>query len=437
MKKLIALIALILSFAGGGISACADTETALWPAYDPETGLWGYIDKQGEWGIALQYIDAYDFEHGFARVRMADEGDTYGIIDTTGAYIFEPKYFVVNGTIGFDGQESNGVFLIERDGLSGWFDPESGYISGLCWRYCESYDDSPYIIASVARDKTTFVNRSTGKRLLPLMDMSTYGFYEGVAVVWLNDGDETILIGLDGSMTYLPEGLHAPYSEISDGLLIVKDEKGLCGYVGLDGQVVIEPQYVEAQRFSHGYGVVSTGEDSLLIDRAGNVVAEDVQFVCGLWADGGIAVERTGCWAVLNADGTERFRVELEPYRYSRSIVTYEPLVEDGPWWVGYAYGGVGIDFGLMTSEGEWLRVPDTWEGGVCLDDDRFSGDPMGWQATGYAGGFIDAYGNEVFPEQWYYTEHFDGALARVWFGEDAAGYINRNGETVYQWTEE
>ena len=106
--------------------------------------------------------------------------------------------------------------------------------------------------------------------------------------------------------------------------------------------------------------------------------------------------------------------------------------------WQVVKHGGVGIDFGLMTAEGEWLVDADNNDACLCLDNEGFSGDPMGWQGTGYGGGYVDAYGNEVFPAQWYYAEHFDGALARVWFDEEwtAAGYINRDGEMVYQWTE-
>jgi hypothetical protein len=179
--------------------------------------------------------------------------------------------------------------------------------------------------------------------------------------------------------------------------------------------------------------------DSLLIDREGHVLAEGVLSVCGPWADGSIAVELDGwCWAVLNADGTEHFRIPVEPYEYGKGVWTFPPLTEGGPWWVGYWYGGTGVAYGLMTAEGEWICSADERGEYFWLDNDIFSGDPMGWQGTGYSGGYVDAYGNEVFPAQWYYAEHFDGALARVWLNEDwtAAGYINRDGEMVYQWTE-
>ena len=433
MKKLTTLICLVMALVSlCACGACADGEPTLWPACAPESGLWGYIDETGAWGIEPQYAQAQRFVNGYAIVKAAG---AEGIIDETGRYVIPPEYSIWEGTIGFDGREGNGVFVMERNGRCGWFDTQSGFISGLMWQYVESWDDSPYVFAGINRDLSTFVHRATGERLLPWQDMSSVGFHEGVAVVILGN-EETVLVGMDGSVTRLPEGATAADSYVCDGLLAVTGENGLHGYVDTAGRIVIAPQFTEAGNFNSGYAVVN---DGLLIDRAGHVIAEGVLSVCGPWADGSVAVELHGwCWAVLNADGTERFRIPVEPYPYAKGVLTRPPLTAGGPWWVGYWYGGVGIDFGLMTAEGEWLVDADNNDACLCLDNEGFSGDPMGWQGTGYGGGYVDAYGNEVFPAQWYYAEHFDGALARVWLNEDwtAAGYINRDGEMVYQWTE-
>ena len=256
MKKLIPLIWLVLALVSlSALSADAETTPTLWPAYDPVTGLWGYITEDGAWGIAPQYRHAYDFINGYATVGMNDHFTASGIIDEKGAFIFQPVYFVDRGEVGYDTWVYNDVYILEKDEQWGWFDTESGYISGLCWTYVASYDDSPYVIASVG-DMTTFVNRATGERLLPLMDMFTYGFCEDVAVTWLEEERETVLIGVDGSITHLPEGIDAADWYICDGLLLVKDENQRYGYVDVHGNVVIEPQYTSARKFSHGYGAV-------------------------------------------------------------------------------------------------------------------------------------------------------------------------------------
>ncbi|MBQ2928902.1 MAG: WG repeat-containing protein [Clostridia bacterium] len=434
MKKLIPLIWLVLALVSlSALSADAETTPALWPAYDPITGLWGYIDEQGAWGIEPQWETALRFRNGYAIVDRGEDAE--GLIDETGAYIFQPLYDLVTwGTIGFDSWVYNDVYVIYDNSLCGWFDSESGYISGLCWEHVNSWDDSPYVIAGVA-GKETFVCRATGKRLLPLQDMSTYSFHDGYAMCFVEDGRDFI-VDLEGNIAYLPEGLVADDVYLSEGLLLVEDENNLHGYVDAMGNVVIAPQYDDGGLFQNGYAVVEKNGEYLLINRENCVIAKGWYNVCGPWADGGIAVEGDGCWAVLNQDGTERFRIELESYEFGRDIRTYPPLVEKGPWWVGYRYGGVGIDFGLMTADGAW--IVDASDGGnsYALADEMFSNDPMGWHAAWYQEkmGYIDGAGNTMLPFIYEDAGHFEGALARVMLDASTEGYINRAGEIVYQW---
>ena len=381
MKKLTALICLVLALVSlSALAADAETTPTLWPAYDPVTGLWGYIREDGTWGIASQWETALSFRNGYAIVNQ-DE-DAYGIIDEGGAYIFQPVYdYVTCGTIGYDTWVYNDVCLIYDGDLCGWFDTESGYISGLCWEHVESWDDSPYVIAGVG-NRCTFVNRATGKRLLSLMDMFSFGFSEGLALCREGDEGPYFVVDLAGNILQLPEGLNATDWYCQEGLLVVENADGLYGYVDTAGQVVIEPQYEDGGLFHDGYAVVEKDDEYLLIDRENHVIATGWEYVCGAWADDGIVVEGDDCWAVLNQDGTVRFRIELTPYEYGRFVRTHEPLTEEGPWWVQYRYPAVGSNFGLMTADGAWLV--DANDGNNCfyLSNEMFSDDPMGWHAA-------------------------------------------------------
>ena len=435
MKKLTMLVCLIMALVSlCALTAKAETEPTLWPAYDPATGLWGYIREDGAWGIEPQYKSALSFCNGYAIVDMGE--DNYGIIDETGMYIFQPVYdYVDRGTIGFDSWVDNDVYVIYDDGLCGWFDTESGYISGLCWEHVNSWDDSPYVIASVG-DRETFVHRATGKRLLPLTEMFTYGFHDGYALCNVDEGQDFI-VDLEGNIAYLPEGLMSWDSYPSEGLLLVKEAaSGLIGYVDMAGNVVIEPQYEDGGLFEQGYAVVVKDGEYLLINRENHVIATGWTYICGPWADGGVAVGGEDCWAVLNPDGTERFRMAVEPYDYAKGVVTCLPLVEGSAWWVGYWYGGVGTEYGLMTADGTWLVDPDDHDNVFFLSNDMFSDDPMGWHAAWNQGsyGYIDGAGNTILPFVYEDAGHFEGALAWVLLWDATEAYINRAGEIVYQW---
>ncbi|MEM9985181.1 MAG: WG repeat-containing protein, partial [Bacteroidota bacterium] len=55
----------------------------IWPAYDPESNQWGYLDEQTYSPfIPFEYDEVWPFYRGFARVRV---GKSYGLIDRKGA----------------------------------------------------------------------------------------------------------------------------------------------------------------------------------------------------------------------------------------------------------------------------------------------------------------------------------------------------------------
>lgn len=433
MKKLLALLTLVLALlSASALAADADTETALWPACDPVTGLWGYITENGMWGILPQFVWAGEFKGDCATVQTKKGAYTSGIIDADANFLLPPVYGLADSQAGISEEIDIGplFYVYDEAGMCGWFNVKNRYFSGMVWDSCEACGDQRFI--TVAKDvgdawHYSLAWRDTGELLVPLADWEIYGLEEGVAVAMA--GTDTHLIRDDGSEFDLPDGLTAADWFYQDGLLLVTDDQGLYGYVDLKGDIAIAPRFGEAESFRYGYAVVTDDEGSWLIDRAGNRVANGVEYVCGPWAAGSIAVEREGCWAVLNADGTERFRIGMNEEQRGMLVLTHAPLAEGAPWWVLYVGGGISTFYGLMTAEGEWVAEP-VW----TLFADRFSDDPAGWQSTGYDGGFIDAWGKDVFSRRFLYTEHFDGALARVRFDESTEGYVNRAGETVYQW---
>ncbi len=90
VKRWTVLLTLILALVS--LSALAlgeDTETTLWPACDPITGLWGYITEDGAWGntvLPFFYAAAEPFDGSLARVRF-DES-TEGYINRSGEAVY-------------------------------------------------------------------------------------------------------------------------------------------------------------------------------------------------------------------------------------------------------------------------------------------------------------------------------------------------------------
>ena len=73
-----------------------DFSEGLAKVQDPETGLWGYIDKSGGLKIKCQYYSAHDFYEGSAIVVKRKKDGLYGdgLIDKDGNEIISCDYFV-------------------------------------------------------------------------------------------------------------------------------------------------------------------------------------------------------------------------------------------------------------------------------------------------------------------------------------------------------
>lgn len=127
---------------------------------------------------------------------------------------------------------------------------------------------------------------------------------------------------------------------------------------------------------------------------------------------------------MIELDGRVRCHVEAPEGCYNPWLYQF---AEDGPLWVEYEMEDEPCCWGIADTDGQWLIEPGLQ---VSVDWDE------PWLAVGKEGrwGYMDAYGNTVWPFVYAGAEHFDGALARVMLDESTEGYINRSGEVVYAW---
>lgn len=440
MKKLTMLLCLVLALVSlPALAADADTETSLWPAYDPETGLWGYIQEDGAWGIAPRWERAYHFHGGCAIVDTMDvpswEGEcTQGVIDETGAYLLEPAYHIDDACCLDGAGELYLVNQYDEERGSGWFNIPNRYFSGLRWTECYATRDTPYIQINNDYAVSGLADRVTGEVVLPVEYTYTGLYDQGIENGFIvasrvkTDGCELIEIGW--GPVALPEGVYLDYAvAVSDGLVVFRAEDGLYGYINTEGEIVIPAQFDSAYEFRDGYaevGLLDEVRTSSIIDRDGNVVISGLDVYYGMVA-GALFVEwPDGTWGLVETDGTIRCRHTPPEEAY---IFWLHEFTQDGPLWVEYALSDWEYTWGLMSREGELLGEPKwAWVYGregenwlaVCQD---------GWY------GYVDAYGSTILPFEWMEAEPFDGALARVAINECTEAYINREGKVIRQWT--
>ncbi|MBR6667524.1 MAG: WG repeat-containing protein [Clostridia bacterium] len=449
MKKLTALLCLVLALVSLSASmADADTETPLWPAYDPVTGLWGYITEDGAWGIEPQWERAYHFHGGCAIVDTMDvpswEGEsTQGIIDETGAYLLEPEYSIDDACCMYGAGELYLVNRYDDERESGWFNIPNRYFSGLRWTECYATKDTPYIQINNDYAVSGLADRATGEVVLPMEYTYSGLFDQGIendfiVVPRINtDGCELIEIGW--GPVELPEGVYLDYAVgVSDRLVVFRAEDGLYGYINTEGEIVIPAQFDAAYDFRDGYAEVGLLEEvrtSSIIDRDGNVVISGLDVYYGMVADALFVKWPDGTWGLVETDGTIRCRHTPPEEAY---ILWLHEFTQDGPLWVEYALSDWEYTWGLMSREGELLGEPQ-WTQVFCRQPEEpwvTVCEGGFWDWADYVGtwGYADAYGNIVLPVRYAEAELFRGALARVRFDASTEGYINRSGEVVYSW---
>ena len=178
------------------------------PAFDENTGLWGYADADGEFRISPAYTDVQPFRDDVAWV-LPPRVPTWQLIDDTGQTLIPPG----SGYLGV-GSFSDGLAWVSRDGTSRW----------------------------IAIDKTNAVLISTG-----FDDVRP--FRRGVAAVrrggrWgAVDGMGRVVVPFqyDGFATALHDGRYV--DGFSDEGLAVVSLGGRKGVVDRTGRVVVPPAY--------------------------------------------------------------------------------------------------------------------------------------------------------------------------------------------------
>lgn len=179
------------------------------PALDDETGLWGFIDADGETTVSAHYADIQPFRDGVAWVRRP-EFETWELIDEAGGTVIPPTRSYL-GVSSFTG----GLAWVSRDGNGSW----------------------------IAIDKTNTVTISTG-----FDDVRP--FRRGIAAVrrgrrWgAVDGVGRVIVpfAYDLFATALSDGRYI--DGFSDEGLAVVQVGGRKGVVDRSGRTVVEPAFV-------------------------------------------------------------------------------------------------------------------------------------------------------------------------------------------------
>ena len=425
-----------------------------------EDSLWGYMNQAGEVVIKPQFAEAEPFRGNYSVVRpitLSDYQSSWrGIIDRSGQWVFPPDGSVITSlddSFLYIGGRDEGIYIIENPDLkaAGFLDIPSGFFLGMIYQWVYADMDKDLVCVMVNNHKG-FSSRTTGGIVIPcLYDLDfSYSFVNGYCNVLPSEpeiADGWILIDRHGAEIPLPQNCYATAAgDVGNGLAPVwNSSTQLCGYMDLQGNVVIEPQYIVAYPFSEGLACVR-------ISREGNlfsVITPDNEIVTMLKDDlnrkGSSFIYSHGLLrtahydennqlayiAFLDHNGIESFRIDAE------NLLDVTDFDENG---LAFYITGeetrfgqyFNMRYGLFNIQGEKLTQPV-----FCFSEtgsfDQFSEGliPVIDEKTGKSG-YINERGEWAIPATWDKAMSFYHGLAAV-EEDEYLSYINHEGVVVWQ----
>lgn len=229
----------------------------LYPAYVMEGSekKWGYIDESGAFVIKPQYENAGDFM-GSGMAEISENG-TWRLVDLTGKPVRESEYlystdFTGQGTVVTDGAgksylyDKTGAMIFQTDGT---IDKPGCGMSAFSKRVDNEKDLWGYINTEgkvVIEPAYEWAQAFSGDKALVKIKEGRFG---------LIDKEGMLLKELDTKMA----------KELSEDAFVFSrtDSEGRdkYGYMALDGEILLDAVYSEAQGFADGLAIVNAAGD--------------------------------------------------------------------------------------------------------------------------------------------------------------------------------
>jgi hypothetical protein len=256
---------------------------------------WGVINREGELIVPPTYADVGFFSDGRAVVSVADRTNKRksGAIDLDGQVVVPLEY---DSMMAF----SDGLAPARRGGKAGFVDRNGAVVVPFQFAHARPFSTGLGRVFKGPNGESGFVDR-TGALVIPFDYDMVHEFSEGYAVATKRGqgyalvdtaGKAVALLQVKsiGQFSALPEPYQPPIlTPLSDGLLPVTiSGSQLYGYVDKEGNVAIQPRFLQAYAFRDGHAVVKVTAEpgfgvqdakelfSGLIDKAGQFVAPPV-----------------------------------------------------------------------------------------------------------------------------------------------------------------
>jgi hypothetical protein len=248
-------------------------------------GMWGYIDRLGQWVIPPEY----DFPIGDYSAGLAYVGKQF--IDKNGTPVFEGAKF--ENARSFRPKGKNALAAVQISGLWGFIDLDGNLVISPKYDNAGDFSDS-----------------SDGLSLAPVKIGGVWGYVD-------RNGKELIMSNYDYAWSF-------------SGEFAAVMIEGAVGYINRSGIYTINPQFVHGGAFYNGRAPVRSGNKTGYINDRGRIVIPAIYHDGGEFNNGLAPVATDNRWGYINISG----KIVL-PALYDNALPFSEGLAaveQDGLW---------------------------------------------------------------------------------------------------------
>ncbi|KXJ98055.1 MAG: KWG Leptospira [Acidobacteria bacterium OLB17] len=296
----------LLLLALGEIAYAQESNPLLLPV--EQNGKCGYIDRDGNIVIALKFDFCWKFSEGFASVTV---GGKHGFIDTKGNYLIKPK---------FDGFWRFSQF---REGLAPvflgdhWRDKAKGK-----WGFIDTKGQVTYLsgvtLLGGFHDGLAFFKKGeragyfdTNLKVTIEPNFKSVGhFYFGRARATTIDNSELYIDKSGRKVFDNREG-----SDFQDERAFFS-VNGKYGFININGETIIEPQFDAANHFGEGLAAVKVKDKWGFIDAAAKFIIEPQFDETGVFSEGLASVAINGKWGFIDTTGKVVIPLQFDKWTY-------------------------------------------------------------------------------------------------------------------------
>lgn len=236
------------------------------PAFNEETGLWGYIRDNGTTAIGFQYDEALPFEGDYAVVREAGGG--YVLIGKDG-YRYTVDKIGLDQVTAYVGGKIAGA----KDGKYGIF---NNSFQALKQEHYEDVCLNDNGMVFVKQDgKWALLDSSLEKITDPVFtDIARNSRGQAFSGDYALAADEKGFYVIDKSGKACFNARFPMVKGLEGGNFAASDASGKWGFVNIAGEYVLEPQYEDAFSFSNSLAAVKIDEKWGYINGYGDLIIE-------------------------------------------------------------------------------------------------------------------------------------------------------------------